>query len=213
MLYPACFQPLQLPSGEWPAQVLFDPRPHLEHVAYIVKSRRTTFVPVDDLYDTHEGGLYRYDVQEHTILQQLFGVTCVQCLRDGEQLLVMLSENINDDDPDDLFQIYSVLVLDSASFTPLLKYRNNPYCEGPLNDITCFPRPVALYSADFKTISFFTWHKNSMSDVLILTLGATCLTLMTLKESCRAAIMQHTRVQDFMRLPLPESLKSYLHGL
>ena len=209
MLYPACFQPLRLPPGEWPTQVVFDLRSHLEHIAYIVKSQRTSFVPVDDEYGVRQRGLYRYDVHEQTVLQQLLSVACVQCLRDGEQLLVMYAENM---EHDNLFQIYSVIVLDSTSFTTLLKYRNNRYCEGPLNHITCFPRPVALYSADFKTLSFFIWSKISTPEVLIFTLGTTCLTMMTLKESCRATILQQTRVQDIMLLPLPQSLKSFLHG-
>ena len=206
------FQLLQLPSGEWPAQVIFDPRSHQEHIVYIVKSSRTAFFPVEKRHDTNGGTLYRYDVQEQTILQQLSGVICIQCLRDVEQLLVIQGENLNHDDSEIIFHIHSVVILDNASFTPLLKFTDNPDNGRPLHQMSFYLHTLALCSADFKTISFFTCCKGSMSDMLTLTLPKSCLPLMTLKEICRAAILQHTRVTGLKLLPLPESLKSFLHG-
>ena len=203
------FQPLQLPPGEWPLQVIFDPRSHQEHVAYIVKSRGKYFCgPIKD-----EGGLYRYNVQDQTILQQLPCVLCIECLRDGQLLLAMQVENMKRYDPGDW--IHSVVVLDSASFIPLLKVKFKPDVEGLRDGFFFCSRKTILCSPDFKTVSFFTWkpawpHRNRSEGVLTLTLGKPCLPLMTLKESCRAAILQHTRVQYVTFLPLPESLKSFM---
>ena len=63
----------------------------------------------------------------------------------------MQVENINPDD-----QIYSVIVLDSASFTPLVKFRDKPRGYRPLQYMLILSHTAALYSADFKRISFFT---------------------------------------------------------
>ena len=208
------FQPLQLPPGEWPSQVIFDRRPQYEHIAYTMTSQRTSFFVTSSTYVIN-GSLCRYNVQDQTILQQLSGVICIQCLRDGEQLLVIQVENINQDDPDKIFQIHSVLVLDSVSFTPLLKFREKPDGEGPLHQMLLCSRTAALYSSDFKTISFFNWDtywKGQVLEVLILTLGKTCLSLMTLRESCRSIILQHVRTENLVYLPLPESLRNFLHG-
>ena len=206
------FQPLQLPPGEWPWQVIFDPRSHQEHVAYIVKSRRGYFGGGFEL----EGGLYRYNVQDRTILQQLPCVNCIKCLRDGQLLLAMRAENMKSyHDPGDW--IHSVVVLDSASFIPLLKVKFKP--DVGLQDVMFFhSRKTILCSADFKTISFFTWkpawlYRNRSEGVLTLTLVKPCLPFMTLKESCRVVILQHARVQDVTFLPLPESLKYFLRGV
>ena len=211
--YTLYFQPLQLPPGEWPSQVIFDQRPHYEHIAYMVMSQRES--RVFSTSNVGIGSLCRYNVQDQTILQQLSGVICMQCLCDGEQLLVMQTEKINPDDPDKIVQLRSVFVLDSASFTPLLKFRDNHNGEGLLHQMRLCPRKAALYSSDFKTISFFTWNTDEMNrlpEVLILSLGKTCLSLMTLRESSRATILQHVRAKDLVYLPLPESLRNFLHG-
>ena len=171
-------------------------------------------------YSIVDGSLYCYSVQDQIILQQLSsGVKCAKCLRDGEQLLVMMVKHINYGDPQQpkFFHIYSVVVLDSASFTPLLKFRENPDGEVTLPRMLRNSRLLALYSADFKTISFFTlpytWErKGRSSEVLVLTLGKTILSLMTLRESCRATILQHVQIKDLVYLPLPEYLRNFLLG-
>ena len=181
----------------------------------MVTCQRTSFIVRNDRHGLNNGSLCRYNIQDQTIRRQLSDVFCIQCLRDGEQLLVIQVENINRDDTDKIFQIYSVVVLDTVSFTPLLKFRDNHNGEGPLNHMFLYSRTAALYSSDFKTISFFAWDlfgTDRLSDVLILSLGKTCLSLMTLLESCRAIILQHVRNKDLVYLPLPEYLRNFLRG-
>ena len=205
-------QPFQLSTDEWPVQVLFDPRPNQEHITYLVQSTRPWFTLV---YRPIKGTLYRYDLDQRKILQHLSPVLSgfVQCLQDGKQLLVIQPS----DHPESHSMIQSVMIIDSMTFTPILKVTADPP-NGPLEQVSLFSQMKAFYSADYKKISVVIWERMYkeeciVSNVLTLTPVKTYLPFMTLKEICRAAILQHLRIKDLIHIALPEQLKKFLRGL
>ena len=200
-----CFQCMQLPIDGWPSHVVFDLRPYQEHIVYMVLSHRNNCHPFKDMGG---GTLCQYDVRERKLLRQMSSVICVHCLREGKQLLVMQGKENTE-------YVHAAVVLDSDTFTPLLQFTNiKPESGDPLHKLSLLLHTAAFHSADFKAISFFTWDRKykECAAGLTLTSGKTCLTLMTLREVCRAIVLQHLRVQDLGKIPLPEALKAFIRG-
>ena len=200
-----CFQRLQLPIDGWPSHVVFDLRPYQEHIVYMVLSHRNNCHPFKDMAG---GTLCQCDVRERKLLRQMSSVICVQCLREGKQLMVMQGNENTD-------YVYAVFVLDSGNFTPLLQFTNiTPEGDGPLHKLSLQSHTTAFHSADVKAISLFTWDRKYKEGATVLTLTSrkTCLTSMTLREICLAIILQHLRVQDLGEIPLSEALKDFIRG-
>ena len=207
------FQPLQLLQDMWPSQIVFDPRPCQEHVAYVIMSPRSSY---DFSKTQRQGPLHRYDVKAEQLLEIWPSVCFIHCLQNGRQLLVT-----EGDDHDDGCQSWHIKVLDTVTFSLIFKVDGHLI---PLTDE--YIKTKAFYSADYKKLAFLAWHDHDSrpTDVFVkapttsvfvmrLCVGETCLSLMTLKEICRVTILKFPSVRRMAYDTLPDPWTDFLSGL
>ena len=200
------FQPLHLPHDTWPSQTVFDPRPCQEHIAYVILSPHSSY---DYSKRLRQGPLYLYDVRGGQLLQICSSVCFVQCLLNGRQLLVA------DREVDTYHnRRWLIKVLDSATFDVIFKVNIHTQV------YNLSTQTMAFYSSDYKKLAFVAWRDNERNPelttrvfVMTLSTGGTCLSLMTLKEICRATILKFPTVRRMAYENLPETLTDFISGL
>ena len=108
-----------------------------------------------------------------------------------------------------------IKVLDSATFDLIFKVNENHTQVYNLSTQT-----MAFYSSDYKKLAFVAWRDNERNPeltthvfVMTLSTGGTCLSLMTLKEICRATILKFPTVRRMAYESLPETLTDFISGL